>query len=420
MDDTEIEVDENTSSRLSAIAESAADPLLIAEAAQVEPAEFREFLSDYGEVLDENAAQLLKAAESFQLTSKTRKEIIKHYHTVKGDDGLKRLMYPGVFVRHIAPFRLLLLLNFGLASSVAYGLLGAALVWYFRGVTEAQLFFAVYAGSFKTIISLGLIVGTSIIVFLNQDVIPNTIEAALGEQLPSDYYYHKRRFFSLRRSLTFSIEATLVAFVIFSYCQFPLSKTGQPLMLIAVCSEYALLAYVGRKLLYTGMMLHSLLGATVTRNLFRKRELDAINAYAYSTSTLAVIFVCFHVITYYSGPFVYGSVFGSTIKTFILWPALVAAPALLIVNFYPRIILKKLYMRSIDVELKRLKKAMKTDDSSAAEKRFYLIEVDKLSRDELREHLRLTLSDFLSPIAILIMLIVLLLRGLFPGLVLAG
>jgi hypothetical protein len=253
-------------------------------------------------------------------------------------------------------------------------------------------------------------------VFYTQDVIPNTIEGALGEQLAGDYFHHKRSFFSLRRSLTFSVEAVVVAFMIFSYCRFPLSKIAEPVMLVAVCFEYALLAYVTRKLLYTSMMLHSLLGATVTRNLFRKRELDAINAYANFASTLAVIFVCFHVVTYYSGPFLYNRPFGQSVKTFLLLPALVAAPLLIVCSLYPRVVLKKLYGRSIDIEIKRLKKLMKTEDSSAAEKRFYLIEFDKMSRDELRAHLQLTLSDFLSPIAILIMLIILLLRGLFPSL----
>jgi hypothetical protein len=257
-------------------------------------------------------------------------------------------------------------------------------------------------------------------VFYTQDVIPNTIEGAIGEQLTGDYYYHKRSFFGLRRSLTFSIEAVVVAFVIFSYCKFPLSKTAEQLMLVAVCFEYALLAYVGRKLLYVGMMLHSLLGVSVTRNLFRKRELDAINSYANLASTLAVIFVCFHVVTYYSGPFLYSGLFGQAVKTFVLLPALVAAPLLLICSLYPRVVLKQLYGRSIDIELKRLKTAMKTEDSSAVEKRSYLIEFDKMSRDELRAHLQLTLGDFLSPIAILIMLIILLLRGLFPDLALPG
>jgi hypothetical protein len=195
------------------------------------------------------------------------------------------------------------------------------------------------------------------------------------------------------------MEAVVVAFVIYSYCQFPLSKTAERLMLVAVCSEYALLAYVGRKLLYAAMMLHSLLGASVTRNLFRKRELDAINAYANLASTLAVIFVCFHVVTYYSGPFLYSGLFGQAIKTFVLLPALVAGPLLLICSLYPRVVLKKLYGRSIDIELRRLKKAMQTEDSSAVEKRFYLIEFDKMSRDELRAHLQLTLGDLLSPIA---------------------
>jgi hypothetical protein len=308
-------------------------------------------------------------------------------------------------VQQRSPFRLMLMLFLGLALSLAYGLLGAALVWYIGGKSEAQLFFAAYTISFKTIVSLGLILGTALIVFRTQDVIPQTIEAAFKGQLSDDYFYYKRRFESLRVSITFSAELTVVAFIIFSYCQFPLARPGEVLMVIASCAEYALAAYVGRKLMYTGMMLHSLLPITVTRNLFRKRELDPINPYVHVASTLTVIFLYVHLIGYYKGPFLYGSILGQSIKLFLILLPLIATPVLLIFNFYPRAVLRKLYSESIEVEIKRLKKAMRNEALSAYEKRSYLVEFDRMSRDELRYSLQLTLSDLPIGITILIMLL---------------
>jgi hypothetical protein len=176
-------------------------------------------------------------------------------------------------------------------------------------------------------------------------------------------------------------------------------------MIIAACAEYALGVYVGRKLGYAGMMLHSLLDAPVTRNLFKKRELDAINPYVHVASTLTIIFVYIHVKSYYEGPFLYGSILGQSIKPFLLLPAIIATPVLLIFNFYPRAVLRKLYSQSIDVEIERLKYAMKNEELTPYEKRSYLIEFDKMSRDELRYSLQLTLSDLPIGITILIMVL---------------
>ncbi|MCA1568604.1 MAG: hypothetical protein LC803_23750 [Acidobacteria bacterium] len=304
-----------------------------------------------------------------------------------------------------SPFRLMLMLNAGFVLSLAYGLLGSGIIWYLNGKSEAQSFFAAYTISFRTIISLGLILGTALIVRRLQNVIPDTLEAAFKGQLSEDYGYYRRRFANIKVTIRFSALLIVLGFVIFLCSQFPLSTLGQGLMLIAACAEYGVAAYIGRKLMYSGMMLHSLLPITVTRNLFRERELDAINPYVHVASTLTIIFVYVHVSNYYNGPFLYGSTLGQSIKLFLLLPAIIATPVLLIFNFYPRAVLRKLYSQSIDVEIKRLQEALQNEALSPYEKRSYLIEVDKMSRDELRYNLQLTLSDVPIGITILIMVL---------------
>jgi hypothetical protein len=278
-------------------------------------------------------------------------------------------------------------------------------VWYLRGKTEAQLFFAAYTTLFKTVLSLGLILSTALLVFSGQDVIPITIEKVFKGQLTDDYYYYRRRFSSLRVSLTYSGEMVLVAFVIFSYSQFPLSKPGEILMLIAACAEYALAVYVGRKLMYTACMLHSLLAIRVKRNLFRKRELDGINLYIHVASTLTIIFLYVHMIGYYDGPFLFGSIVGQSVKIFLLFLPLISTPVLLILNFYPRVVLTKIYDQSIDVEKARLRKAMRNEAITPYEKRSYLMEFDKMSREQLRYSLQLALTDLPIGITILVMIL---------------
>jgi len=304
-----------------------------------------------------------------------------------------------------SPYPPLLLFFFGMLLSVLYGFFGAGVMWIFGGRTEALAFFATYTNLFKTVLSLGLITGTALLVYYGQRVIPDTIENAFRDHLTKDYYYYKRRFGSRGVSLRYSGTMVLVAFVIFYYSQFPLSKLGQYLMIFAVCMEYGFAVYVGRKLMYTACMLHSLQTIPIKRNLFRKRELDAVNPPIHVASTLTVIFLYVHLISYYDGPFLFGSMVGPSMKIFLLFLPLISTPVLLILNFYPRIVLTKIYDQSIDVEIARLRKAMRNEEFNAYEKRSYLLEFDKMSREQLRHNLQLAITDLPIGIAILIMIL---------------
>lgn len=306
-----------------------------------------------------------------------------------------------------SPFRLMLIFFGGQAIALAYGVVGFFLLWWLSEKSEAQAFFAAFTGSFKTVISLGLILGTALLVHHTQDDIPKAIEDAFSEkQLKETHYaYYKRRFSSRRISLTFSAEFIIAAFIIFSYCQFPLAPVAEWLMIVAVCAEYALAVYVGRKLMYAGMMLHSLMNVTVTRNLFKDRELDGINLYVNAASTLTIIFVYIHASSYYPGPFRYESILGHSIKPFLLLMPFIATPVLLIFNFYPRAVLRKLYQKSIEVATQQLQRSLKDENLSPYEKRAHLIEFGKMSREELRYNLQLTLTDLPIGITILVLIV---------------
>lgn len=310
-------------------------------------------------------------------------------------------------MHRISPFRLMNTLFLGLGISATYGILSGGIVFVTGGMNDAQAFLSAFTISFKVVFSLGLILGTALVVFRSQNVIPETIEAAFNHKQLSEtqYNFYKRRFQSPRRSITFAADFIIVAFVIFSCCQFPLSKAGEIIMVIAACVQYGLGVYVGRKLFYAGMMLHSLLTVPVTRNLFKERELDDVNSYVHITSTLTVIFVYVHVMGYFGGPFLYNSVLGQSVKPLLILPALIATPVLLIFTFYPRAVLRKLYSNSIDCEMDNLRETLKDEHLSAYEKRSYLIAFDKMSRDELRYSLQLTLADLPIGVTILIMVL---------------
>ena len=85
-------------------------------------------------------------------------------------------------------------------------------------------------------------------------------------------------------------------------------------------------------------------------------------------------------------------------------PAVLAAPVLLYFNFLPREVLRRIYGRSIDVEVQEMYQLMRKTDLGAFEKRLKLLELNKMYREELRYSLQLTLSDLPIGITILLML----------------
>lgn len=297
------------------------------------------------------------------------------------------------------------LLFIGFALSLAYGLCSALLIHAVTGKPEAQRFLVLYIGPFNTLVSFGLIIGTTLIVSLSQNVIPDTIEEVFtrAELAATEYYDNRAKYFSLRRTLNFASEFILIGFAIFRLCRFPLSGLAEVLMMVAACAQWALASYIGRKLRYAAMMLHSLLALDVNRNLFRERKLDIINTAVNIASTMTVIFVYLHVRSYYSGPFVYDSFIGSSAQVFLLSLAVLATPVLLIFNFFPREVLRKIYNKSIDVEVRNLQEELKSETLSPLEKKLRLMEVAKMYREELRYSLQLTLSDLPIGITILIM-----------------
>lgn len=309
-------------------------------------------------------------------------------------------------MQHRSPSRLMWLLFIGFAVSLGYGICGAGVTYLFSGKGDAQRFLTMYIGDFNTLLTLGLIIGTTLIVGYSQWLIPDTIEAAFtqDELSATEYFENKQKFFSIRRTITFAAEFIVIGFMIFHFCSFPLKGVAEACMLLAGCAQWGLASYVGRKLRYAGMMLHSLLSVQVNRNLFKERELDILNTAVHVASTLTIIFVYLHVRSYYGGPFLFDSFVGRSAQVFLLAPALFATPVLLMFNFFPREVLRKIYDQSIDVEVKIVQEELKSDELSGLEKRLRLMELGKMYREELRYSLQLTLSDLPIGITILVML----------------
>ncbi|HKN58033.1 MAG TPA: hypothetical protein VJV97_04220 [Gemmatimonadaceae bacterium] len=174
-------------------------------------------------------------------------------------------------------------------------------------------------------------------------------------------------------------------------------------MIIAGSLQWLLASYVGRKLRYASMMLYSLLTIEVDRNLFIERRLDLINTAVNAASTLMTIFVYLHVRSYYYGPFMYDSFLGKNAQAFLLLLAILATPVLLMFNFFPREVIRRIYDKSIDVEIAQVRQELQDDSVTEFEKRLRLLNLGKMHREEMRYSLKLTLSDLPIGVTILIM-----------------
>jgi len=298
---------------------------------------------------------------------------------------------------------------FGAAGvSAVYGATSYALIAWAEGPKASRAYLAAFVRSYDSFVSLALMLGTTFIVYRTQNLIPETIERAFAGEPDlwlSDYSMYRERFMSRQRSLMIVAVYMTIAFATFSVCRFGLSPIGNLSMLLCACVQYGLGVYVGRKLCYVGMMLHALLGVEVRKNLFQDRSLDLINLYVHIISSLTLIFVYVHMHGYYSGPFKYDTILGDAPRTLLILPVFVATPVLLLFNFYPRIVLRQLYSQSIDFEIKRLQTLIQNEDLTAFEKKSYVLEVDKMSRDELRYSLQLSLGDLPIGITLAVMLL---------------
>lgn len=295
--------------------------------------------------------------------------------------------------------------------SAAYGATSYALIAWAEGMKASQAYLTAFVRSYDSFVSLALMLGTTFIVYRSQKLIPETIESAFADEPDlwvtevTDYSLYRDRFMSRPHSLMIVAVYMTIAFATFSVCRFGLSPIGDLSMLLCACVQYGLGVYVGRKLCYAGMMLHALLTVPVRKNLFKDRSLDIINSYVHIISTLTLIFVYVHMRGYYNGPFKYDTPLGDAPRTLLILPAFVATPVLLLFNFYPRAVLRRLYSQSIDFEIKRLQTVIQNEDLTAYEQKSYLLEVDKMSRDELHYSLQLTLGDLPIGITLAVMLL---------------
>lgn len=307
---------------------------------------------------------------------------------------------------------------YGFIASLTFGLLSSAAVYYFESIEVFHKFHHAFFISFNCFISGGFMIGAALLVHKMQGYIPTTIENAFScealekvdllKKKDDTYVENRNRYYSAHRSATFATQFVIIGFAIFYFAKFPIDGFPQYILITYGCIQYALGVYIGRKLFYIAQMLNAIENIEVDGTLFKQDKLAGVLTYVNTISTITIIVVYMHVVSYYRAPFIFDSLAKESIKVALLLPAIISTPVVVLFNFYPRYVFKEIYLRSIAIEIENLKKKYSDNKLSAFERMSYIVEHDKLLKGELKYRLRLTLSDLPIGITIFVAVIALL------------
>jgi hypothetical protein len=285
---------------------------------------------------------------------------------------------------HRLPLNLLSYTFVGLALSLFYGISASGILYLASGLSAAVQFFKLYIDVFGTFVSLGLITAIAFITGRYGSLIPASIERAftLGDLLSTEYYRQKLRFLSIRRTVAFAAEVGIFGFVISSIAHYPLRGLSEVFMIFAAFTQWALTAYVTRKLFYALSMLQSVIPAKGDGEIFRGRRLDMVNAIIRLLTTAGVIYIYFLLRGYMHAPYVYNSAVGSSARVLLLLPPAALSLAFLVLNFIPPEILRQIYRQSADAII-----------AEAGIPLHAKVALERGFSDDLRRISRLTLTD---------------------------
>jgi len=294
----------------------------------------------------------------------------------------------------------------GFILAAAYGIVTTGVLWH---VSPGELprYPQAFFVTFNAAVVGGLISTTAILVFKSQGHIPSIIEKTFTprELAPTDYKVYRRKYFSIVRSITFSSSCSIGAAIIFKAASLPLPHLSTVLLSLFACIHFGLSVYVGRKMFYIAQMLKAIEEIRVKKDIFSEDRLLGVSIYVNCVSTLTTIFVFASVRSLYYAPLQYSALLGSSVRAFMLIPAIMAIPIIAMFNYYPRVVVRKLYQESIKHCVRKLKHNMQQKDFSDYEKLLFILEYDKISKEELKYRLRMTLSDL--PMAVTLVIAIL-------------
>lgn len=302
-------------------------------------------------------------------------------------------------------FKLLHVVFVGFLMSFLYGGATSLLIWVYDP-SHSPKYIEAYVTGYNCLISGGLTIGTGIFVLLSYRDIPALIEGAFKPSVLAGtrYPYFKRRYLSAAEAAAFSAIYAAAAYGIFSICKFPIPGLANSFLVAFSCLQYALGVFVGRQIYFIAHMLRSIDEVQIDRDMM-KSGISSVVGFVNVVSTMVVIGTYAHVTGFYQGQFEFVQPIGSSARVLLLLPLLIATPVIVVFNFYPRVVLRRLYDRSNERIARKLQKELAQEHLSMFDRRALEIEYDRARQAATKGQLELSLSDIPIAITILVALI---------------
>jgi|GEM_PF-6788799 len=265
----------------------------------------------------------------------------------------------------------------------------------------------------------GLVAGTACVSLFLMSIlvlrtVPDLIEQALPEDVSerTDYRFWKDRLLSGRLGVAQFCTYFMGGFGIYSLLEFQ----GEPLVhlffAIFAALQYSCGGFIGRKLWCVGHLLRSIEHIDPNRNLLDTeafpRLIYLVNIFTFLTLLMTVIHTYFHARMDY----VLSSEFSFALASLVYLPMALALPVVVLFNFYPRMVINQLYLKSIRKRTQWLAEQMSDSDETEFSKHKHSIDYEKYLNEEFRYRQRIALSELPVALTITVALIVTIARVL--------
>lgn len=294
-------------------------------------------------------------------------------------------------------------------AAAGYFLLSA---WYDQGTASSTIQMFVYQYG-------GLVAGTACAALFLMSIlvlrtVPELIEQALPDEVAeqTDYRFWKGRLLSGRLGLAQFGTYFVCGFGIYSLLEFP----GEPMVhlffAVFAAFQYSCGGFIGRKLWCVGHLLRSIEHVDPKSDLLDTeafpRLIYLVNIFTFLTLLMTVIHTYFHARMDY----VFSSEFAVLLAPLIYLPMVLALPVVVLFNFYPRMVVNRLYLKSIRQRKQWLADQMAESEESEFAKHKHSIDYEKYLNEEFRYRQRVALSELPVALTITVALVVTIARVL--------
>lgn len=221
----------------------------------------------------------------------------------------------------------------------------------------------------------------------------------------TDFWYWKARFNSFHHGLAQFTTYFLGGFVIYTSLEFPVQEQAQTSLVLFTAFQFACGGFVGRKIWCIGHMLRSLEGVVPRDDLLESEALPKliylVNIFTFLVLLMTVVHTYFHV----KIDFVSAHAASELMEPLVFLPLVLALPVLVLFNFYPRMVVNRLYLKSIRLKKDWLADKMSNLEEPEMAKLKHSVDYEKYLNEEFRYRQKVALSEL--PVALTIIVAIL-------------